>query len=115
MSNTHLNIIEKIEKSIYLIRGQRVMLDQDLAKLYEVSTSTLNQAVRRNRKRFPEDFMFQLTPAEISQLNRSQTLIGSEEPYAFTEPGIAMLSSVLRSKCAISVNIEIIRALCSAL
>lgn len=80
-------------------------------------SSQLNQAVRRNRERFPEDFMFQLTIAEVSELNRSQIVIGSEKhrdprsrPYAFTEQGIAMLSSVLRSKRAINVNVEIMRA-----
>ena len=117
MSNTNLIVIEQIERSIYLIRGEKVMLDRDLAKLYGVSTAALNQAVRRNRERFPEDFMFQLTPAEIAELNRSQIVIGSAKhrdprsrPYAFTEQGVAMLSSVLRSKCAITVNIEIMRA-----
>ena len=117
MSNTNLILMEQIERSIYLIRGEKVMLDRDLAKLYGVSTAALNQAVRRNRERLPEDFMFQLTPAEIAELNRSQIVIGSEKhrdprsrPYAFTEQGVAMLSSVLRSRCAISVNIEIMRA-----
>lgn len=116
-SNTNLIPIEKIEKAIYVIRGERVMLDRDLAKLYEVSTAAFNQAVRRNRERFPEDFMFQLTSAEVAELNRSQIVIGSEKhrdpryrPYAFTEQGVAMLSSVLRSKRAITVNIEIMRA-----
>jgi hypothetical protein len=116
MSNTDL-IPEKIEKAIYLIRGEKVMLDRDLARLYDVSTAAFNQAVRRNRDRFPEDFMFQLTSAEMAQLNRSQIVIGSEKhrdprfrPYAFTEQGVAMLSSVLRSKRAITVNIEIMRA-----
>jgi hypothetical protein len=100
-----------------VIRGEKVMLDRDLAKLYDVTTAALNQAVRRNRERFPEDFMFQLTAAETAELNRSQIVIGSQKhrdprsrPYAFTEQGVAMLSSVLRSKCAISVNIEIMRA-----
>jgi hypothetical protein len=100
-----------------LIRGEKVMLDRDLARLYEVSTAALNQAVRRNRERFPEDFMFQLTSSEVAQLNRSQIVIGSEKhrnpqsrPYAFTEQGVAMLSSVLRSKRAVAVNIEIMRA-----
>jgi hypothetical protein len=93
------------------------MLDRDLAKLYDVSTAAFNQAVRRNRERFPEDFMFQLTPAEVAELNRSQIVIGSQKhrdprsrPYAFTEQGVAMLSTALRSKRAISVNIEIMRA-----
>ncbi len=117
MSNTNLTSIERIEKAIYLIRGEKVMLDRDLAKLYGVLTGALNQAVRRNRERFPEDFMFQLTSAEVAKLNLSQIVIGSEKhrdprlrPYAFTEQGVAMLSSVLRSKCAITVNIEIMRA-----
>ena len=117
MSNTNLISIEKIERSIYLIRGEKVMLDRDLAQLYDVSTAALNQAVRRNRERFPEDFMFQLTLAEVTQLNRSQIVIGSEKhrnprsrPYAFTEQGVAMLSSVLRSKRAVAVNIDIMRA-----
>jgi len=117
MSNIDLISIERIEKAIYLIRGEKVMLDRDLARLYDVSTAAFNQAVRRNRERFPEDFMFQLTPAEVAQLNRSQIVIGSEKhrdprfrPYAFTEQGVAMLSSVLRSKRAITVNIEIMRA-----
>jgi hypothetical protein len=103
-------------ESIYLIRGEKVMLDRDLAELYDVSTAALNQAVRRNRERFPEDFMFQLTSAEVTQLNRSQIVIGSEkhrdprfQPYAFSEQGVAMLSTVLRSKRAITVNIEIMR------
>jgi len=116
MSNTTLIPLERIEKAIYLIRGEKVMLDRDLAKLYDVSTGALNQAVRRNRERFPEDFMFQLTSTELAQLNLSQIVIGSEKhrdprlrPYAFTEQGIAMLSSVLRSKRAITVNIEIMR------
>lgn len=117
MSKINLISIERIEKTIYLIRGEKVMLDRDLAKLYDVSTAAFNQAVRRNRERFPEDFLFQLTSAEIDQLNRSQIVIGSEKhrdprfrPYAFTEQGVAMLSSVLRSKRAIIVNIEIMRA-----
>ncbi len=117
MSKTDLISTERIEKAIYYIRGEKVMLDRDLARLYDVSTAAFNQAVRRNRERFPEDFMFQLTSTEIAQLNRSQIVIGSEKhrdprfrPYAFTEQGVAMLSSVLRSKRAITVNIEIMRA-----
>jgi len=109
--------VERIEKAIYLIRGEKVMLDRDLAELYQVTTAALNQALRRNRERFPSDFMFQLTGSEVTQLDRSQIVIGSQKhrdprfrPYAFTEQGIAMLSSVLRSKRAISVNIEIMRA-----
>lgn len=117
MTNTNLIRSATIENSIYLIRGEKVMLDRDLATLYNVSTAAFNQAVRRNRDRFPEDFMFQLTSDEVAQLNRSQIVIGSEKhrdprfrPYAFTEQGVAMLSSVLRSKRAITVNIEIMRA-----
>jgi hypothetical protein len=109
--------VERIEQAIYLIRGEKMMLDRDLAELYQVTTAALNQAVRRNRERFPSDFMFRLTRSEVTQLNRSQIVIGSQKhrdprfrPYAFTEQGIAMLSSVLRSKRAISVNIEIMRA-----
>ena len=116
MSNTDL-IPEKIEKTIYLIRGEKVMLDRDLAELYQVQTKALNQAVRRNLDRFPADFMFQLSEKEVTELNRSQFVTGSEKhrdprfrPYAFTEQGVAMLSSVLRSKRAIIVNIEIMRA-----
>lgn len=78
MSNTNLILLREIEKSIYVIRGEKVMLDRDLAKLYGVPTGAVNQAVRRNRERFPEDFMFQLTPAEVVQLNLSQIVIGSE-------------------------------------
>jgi ORF6N domain-containing protein len=117
MNKTGLISTEKIEKSIYHIRGEKVMLDRDLAVLYGVSTAALNQAMRRNRERFPEDFMFQLTSVEVAGLNRSQIVIGSQKhrdprsrPYAFTEQGVAMLSSVLRSKRAITVNIEIMRA-----
>jgi ORF6N domain-containing protein len=93
------------------------MLDRDLAELYQVQTKALNQAVRRNSDRFPADFMFQLSEKEVVELNRSQIVTGSQKhrdprsrPYAFTELGVAMLSSVLRSKRAIKVNIEIMRA-----
>ncbi len=108
---------EQIEKKILLIRGLKVMLDSDLARLYGVAAKTLNQAVRRNRDRFPDDFMFQLTTDEAKAL-RSQFVtlkMGRGEhrkylPYAFTEQGVAMLSSVLRSKRAVQVNIMIMRA-----
>lgn len=117
MSKTDLNAIKRIEKAIHFIRGEKVMLDRDLAELYQVQTKALNQAVRRNPDRFPPDFMFQLSEEEIVELNRSQFVTGSQKhrdprsrPYAFTEQGVAMLSSVLRSKRAISVNIEIMRA-----
>lgn len=105
---------ELITNKIYLIRNQKVMLDSDLAKLYEVETKVLKQAVKRNIDRFPEDFMFELTKGESDSL-RSQivTLKRGEHvkylPMAFTEQGVAMLSSVLNSKRAISVNIQIIR------
>lgn len=106
-----------IENLIHVIRGQQVMLDSDLARLYGVETRVLNQAVKRNIERFPEDFMFQLTE-EDSQNLKSQNVISSwggnrKPPYAFTENGVAMLSSVLRSKTAIEVNIRIMRAFTS--
>jgi ORF6N domain-containing protein len=104
-----------IERRIYFIRGQKVILDKDLAELYQVSTSQLNQAVKRNRKRFPADFMFQLKPAEVSLL--SQSVISNPgrggrrtAPNAFTEHGVAMLSSALNSERAIQMNILIVRA-----
>ena len=116
MSNTQIIPGERIEKAIYVIRGEKVMLDRDLAELYQVQTKALNQAVRRNIDRFPADFMFQLTENEVAEVNRSQFVTGSEKhrdprfpPFAFTEQGVAMLSSVLRSKRAITVNIEIMR------
>jgi len=105
---------ERIERAILFVRGQKVMLDKDLARLYGVTTKSLNQAVRRNISRFPEDFMFRLTIDEAQPM-RSQTVTASKrnvryQPYAFTEQGVAMLSSVLRSKRAVLVNIEIMRA-----
>jgi hypothetical protein len=106
-----------IERRIHLIRGQKVMLDSDLAALYQVETRALNQAVKRNQARFPEDFMFQLTKEEFDNW-KSQIVISNpsakmslrQPPYAFTELGVAMLSSVLNSDRAIVVNIAIIRA-----
>lgn len=106
---------EQIEQAILLIRGQKVILDADLASLYGVKTKVLKQAVRRNIKRFPDDFMFELTEEENSAL-RSQivTLERGQHskylPFAFTEQGVAMISSVLNSTRAIEVNIEIMRA-----
>ena len=106
---------EIIEGRIALLRGERVLLSTDLAKLYQVTPRALIQAVQRNRDRFPGDFMFQLTKEEFSNL-KSQSVISSwggarrSTPYAFTEEGIAMLSGVLRSKRAVRVNIEIMRA-----
>ena len=103
-----------IKNLIYEIRGKRVMLDFDLAKLYRVETKALNQAVKRNIKRFPPDFMFQLTAAEVLN-NRSQFVTASNRntstpPFAFTEQGVAMLSGVLKSDVAIEANIAIMRA-----
>ena len=131
-----MNDLEKIQKKIYEIRGQRVMLDRDLAELYGVTTGALNQAVKRNKERFPEDFMFQLTRIEFdfiksnfqksksADIQKDDVLIsqfviskpierrgGSQKlPYAFTEQGVAMLSSVLHSSLAIKVNVDIMRA-----
>ena len=120
--------VTQIESRMYLIRGHKVMLDEDLAALYEVETKALNRAVKRNIERFPEDFMFQLSADEFASLRfqygtsnlRSQIVTSNENPsgrggrryapYAFTEQGVAMLSSVLRSERAIQVNIEIMRA-----
>jgi hypothetical protein len=103
-----------IERRIYLIRGQKVMLDADLAELYQVTTGNLNLAVRRNRNRFPDDFMFQLAPEEFQNLRlqfASSSWGGRRyPPYAFTEHGVAMLSSVLSSERAVQMNILIIRA-----
>jgi hypothetical protein len=119
--------LQKVENIIHEARGLKVMLDYDLAKLYEVETKALNQAVKRNVDRFPEDFMFRLTPLEWGTMwsqivtgsdndsNQSQIVTGSLQkhrgiaPYAFTEQGIAMLSGVLKSKKAIEVNISIMR------
>jgi hypothetical protein len=108
---------ERIERAILFIRGQKVMLDRDLADLYGVPTKVLNQAVRRNRTRFPEDFMFQLSAAELEDWrshfvtsNRTAKMGLRRPPYVFTEQGVAMLSSVLRSQRAVAVNIEIMRA-----
>ena len=106
--------IEIIKNSIHEIRGKKVMLDMDLAKLYEVETRVLKQAVRRNMERFPEDFMFELTEDEIHNLTSHFVISrwGGQryKPFAFTEQGIAMLSSVLKSKTAIQINISIMRA-----
>jgi hypothetical protein len=103
-----------IEQKIFLIRGQKIMLDRDLAGLYGVKTKRLNEQVKRNRTRFPEDFMFQLTKWEKEELvancDRFEALKNStSNPYAFTEQGVAMISSVLKSDRAIQVNIQIMR------
>jgi len=110
----NLVLAEKIESRIVIIRGERMMMDQDLAELYNVSTGRLNEQVKRNIRRFPGDFMIQLTRKEFENL-KSQFAISSwggtrKLPYAFTEQGVAMLSSVLHSERAIQVNIAIIRA-----
>ena len=123
MPNTSIALPDElIEDTILLIRGKRVILDHDLAKLYSVTTRVLNQAVKRNLDRFPEDFMFQLTKAETEEWQRlkplrSQIVILKKargthikyQPYAFTEHGILMLSSVLKSPRAVQVNIQIMR------
>lgn len=124
--STSLVLNELVERSILLLRGQKVMLDSNLAKLYEVPTKTLNQAVKRNNTRFPDDFMFRLTVGEVraleayrsTEISRSQIVTLKDPrghnvkyaPYAFTEQGVAMLSSVLTSKRAVQVNIAIMRA-----
>ena len=105
---------EKIEQVIFLIRGKKIMIDRDLAALYGIKTYRLNEQVRRNLKRFPEDFMFQLADAEKNELiancDRFKSLKHStSNPHAFTEQGIAMLSSILNSDRAIEVNIQIMR------
>lgn len=105
---------ERIERAILVVRGQKVLLDRDLASLYGVETRVLNQAVRRNQDRFPEDFMISLTRNEISSISQfvtsSASLKYSKSVFAFTEQGVAMLSSVLNSPRAVRVNIEIMRA-----
>jgi len=118
-----VNVVEGIATRIFEIRGRKVMLDRDLAELYGVSTKALNQAVKRNISRFPDDFMYQLTRQEVAILRsqfvtsnlKSQIVISSwggrrHPPYVFTEQGVAMLSSVLSSERAIQVNILIMRA-----
>jgi len=105
---------EVIENKVFLIRGQKVMLDRDLAMLYEVETKVLNQAVKRNFEKFPDDFMFKLNDNELKELvancDRFKSLKHSTSaPYAFTDYGVAMLSNVLKSKKAIAVNIQIIK------
>ena len=111
-----MNELQVIQSKIYEIRGQKVMIDRDLAEMYDVPTKVLNQAVKRNIDRFPSDFMFQLTDKELEDW-RSQFVTSNSikmgmrrKPYAFSELGVAMLSSVLNSKTAIQVNINIMRA-----
>ena len=113
-----MNDLQVIQSKIYEIRGQRVMLDRDLAELYQVTTGNLNKSVKRNIRRFPPDFMFQLTKEEFQKLKNDlifQNGISSwggtrKLPYAFTEQGLAMLSGILNSEIAIDVNISIMRA-----
>lgn len=108
--------LQPIQNKIYEIRGQRVMLDRDLAELYGVSTGALNQAVKRNIERFPSDFMFQLSAEEVENwksqivITNSITMGLRRRPYAFTEEGVAMLSAVLKSETAVKVSIAIMRA-----
>ena len=116
MLQTGLVPVHRIERTIVMLRGHNVMLDADLATLYGVETRALLQAVRRNRERFPPDFMFRLASPEIGVL-RSHSVISKSgrggrrtAPYAFTEEGVAMLSSVLRSARAVRVNVAIMRA-----
>jgi phage regulator Rha-like protein len=107
--------IERLESTILLIRGQRVMLDSDLAETYEVSTKQLNQQLKRNRNRFPEDFAFQLTAQEFTSL-RSQSVTSKQRggrrylPWAFTEHGALMLASVLNSDVAVQASVRVVRA-----
>lgn len=111
-----MNEIVTIQNLIYKVRGHKVMLDKDLATLYVVETKVLNQAVKRNIERFPEDFMFQLTQEEWEAVKVRSQIVTSPKgggrqylPYVFTEQGVSMLSSVLKSKQAITVNVQIMR------
>ena len=117
---TQLVPVERVENLIHLARGEKVLLDADLAMLYDVETGALNRAVKRNANRFPPDFMFQLTVAEVKilkcQIGISSLGHGGRRrslPHAFTEQGVAMLSSVLRSERAVQVNVAIMRAFVS--
>ena len=118
MSNKNQIIVsDTIEQKILFIRGQKVMLDSDLAYLYGVSTKRLNEQVKRNKKRFPEDFMFQLTGAEMIDSNRSQIATGSQKhrdprfrPYVFTEHGAVMLATILNSAVAVATSVQVVRA-----
>jgi tetrahydromethanopterin S-methyltransferase subunit G len=110
--------VERIENKIFQIRGKRVMIDKDLAFLYGVKPIALRQQVKRNLERFPDDFMFQLTSAEVKVMVSQNVIpsiqsLGGSFPYAFTEQGVAMLSSVLHSRRAVLVNIQIMRAFVS--
>lgn len=110
-----ITLLESIEQRICFIRGQKVMIDRDLAMLYQVKAIALRQQVKRNRDRFPADFMFQLTKTETQNLVSQNVIpsiksVGGYLPYAFTQEGVAMLSSVLKSNRAVQVNIAIMRA-----
>jgi hypothetical protein len=109
--------VEEIARTILLLRRQRIILDADLAVLYGVPTKALNQAVKRNAERFPEDFMFRLTHAEVGALNRSQSVTGSQKhrdprfpPYGFTEHGAIMAATILNSPRAIEMSLYVVRA-----
>jgi len=109
--------MERVQERILLIRGQRVILDRDLAELYGVSTKRLNEQVRRNAERFPADFMFRLTQQEAERLNRSQFATGSQkhrdprfQPFAFTEHGAIMAANVLNSRRAVTMSVNVVRA-----
>lgn len=109
--------MERIERAIIMVRGEKVMLDSELAEIYGVETKALNQAVKRNAARFPEDFMFRITADEVADLNRSQIVTGSQKhrdprfpPYAFTEHGALMLANVLNSERAAQTSVMVVRA-----
>lgn len=115
VENQIIIVEEVVMNKIYVVRGQKVMLDRDLAELYQIDTKVLKQSVKRNIERFPDDFMFELTEIEFKNW-RSQFVTSNADklglryaPFAFTEQGVAMLSSILKTKKAISVNIQIIR------
>ena len=121
MSDKSLMTLHQIQQRIFTIRGVQVMIDKDLAALYQVETRALNQSVKRNIERFPDEFMFQLEDDELTELNQnlliSQIVMSKENrggrrtlPYAFTEQGISMLSAVLKSRVAIDISIQIINA-----
>jgi hypothetical protein len=112
MAKNTVLAVDAIERSIHHLRGHKVMLDADLARLYRVTTGALNRQVKRNRRRFPGDFMFQLTAAEAAALGDGPARHGGRRrslPYAFTEHGVVMLSSVLSSARAVAVNIQVVR------
>jgi hypothetical protein len=116
-NRTALAPVEHVTQSILVFRDHKVLLDVELAELYGVPTKVLNQAVKRNAERFPEDFMFRLSPAEAEALNRSQTVTGSQRhrdprfpPYAFTEHGAIMAASVLNSPQAVEMSVYVVRA-----